>query len=140
VVSCAEPQEGKPRDCRLMATAVAQPQNQRLLTAALLRQPETRSLVLVFQVAHGTALSAGLTWQVDEGEVQRLVFQNSDPQGVYAGMPVADDLLAALRRGKQLRVNFALTGRREVVAVTLPLTSFSEASTEFFATEQKSTP
>jgi invasion protein IalB len=139
-VSCTDPQPDRPRECRLAAAAFAQPQNQRVLTVTLMRQPETRSLVFALQVAHGAALPAGVTWQVDEGEAQRLAFQSSDAQGVYAAVAVADDLLAALRRGSVLRVSFAVVGRRETLTVAVPLATFAEASAEFFAAEQQRGP
>jgi len=140
VVSCAPAPAAPPRECRLSATAVVQPQNQRLLTVMLVRQPETRSLAMVFQVAHGVALPSGLSWQVDDAEAQRLVFQSSDPEGVYAGIPVADDLLAALRRGTALRVSFLGLPRRDTVTVSVPLAQFGEASAELFAAERQATP
>jgi invasion protein IalB len=137
-VTCAEPEQPDGSgECRLSASATMQPQNRRLLTVLLLRQPETRSLAMVFNVAHGVALPAGLGWQIDEGELQRIAFQNSDPDGVYVGIPVADELLTALRRGAALRVSFVLASRREGVTVALPLTQFNEASTEFFAAERQ---
>jgi invasion protein IalB len=136
-VSCTEAAAGAPRDCRLVAAAILQPQNQRLLTAILLRQPETRSLALVFQVPHGAAIPAGLAWQLDESEPQRLAYQASDAEGLYVGVPVADDLLGMLRRGGTLRVSFAVAGRREPLTVSLPLARFAEASTEFFAAERR---
>lgn len=136
-VACAEPAAGQPRSCRLAAQAILQPQNQRLLGAVLLRQPETRTLSLVFQLPHGAALPAGLAWQVDEGEAQRLAFQTSDAEGLYAGVPVADDLLAALRRGSTLRVSFVVAARREPLTVSLPLAQFADASAEFFAAERR---
>ncbi len=86
------------------------------------------------------ALPAGITWQIDTGETQRLTFQTSDAQGVYAGVPVADDLLATLRRSSVLRVGFILAGRRETVTVSVPLASFAEASAEFLSAERQRTP
>ena len=112
------------------------PQNQRLAQVILTRQPETRSLSLVFQVPHGVALPAGMSWQLDEGEPQRLVFQSSDAEGLYAGLPVADDLLASLRRGTVLRVSFVVAARRESLTVPVPLAQFGEAATEMFAAER----
>ncbi len=136
-VACAEPAAGQPRSCRLAAQAVLQPQNQRLLGVVLLRQPETRTLSLVFQLPHGAALPAGLAWQVDEAEPQRLAFQTSDAEGLYSGIPVADDLLASLRRGTTLRVTFVVAARREPLTVTLPLAQFAEASAELLAAERR---
>jgi invasion protein IalB len=139
-VTCTEAQEGRPRSCRLFATVSLQPQNQRLLTVVLLRQPETRSLALFFQVAHGAAIPAGLTWQVDDGDAQRLAFQNSDAEGLYVGIAVADDLLSILRRGTALRVSFVVAARREAVTVPIPLSQFNDAVTEFFAAESRRAP
>jgi invasion protein IalB len=129
-----------PRECRLSTTALLQPSNQRLAQVILTRQPETRSLGLVFQAPHGASLPAGLAWQVDEGEVQRLAFQSSDAEGLYTGVPVADDLLASLRRGTTLRLTFVIAARREALTVPVPLAQFAEASAEFFAAERIASP
>jgi invasion protein IalB len=129
-----------PRECRLSTTALLQPTNQRLAQVILTRQPETRSLGLVFQAPHGASLPAGLAWQVDEGEVQRLAFQSSDAEGLYTGVPVADDLLVALRRGTTLRLTFVIAARREALTVPVPLAQFAEASAEFFAAERIASP
>jgi invasion protein IalB len=135
-VTCAEAPPGTPRDCRLSATALLQPQGIRLLTAIVSRQPETRSLALIFLVPHGAAVPAGLAWQIDESEPQRLGFQVSDADGLYVGVPVSDDILAALRRGSALRVTYVVAARREPLAVALPLAQFGEAVGQFFAEER----
>jgi invasion protein IalB len=136
-VTCTEAAApGAARDCRLSTSAILRPQNQRLAQVILARQPETRSLGLVFQAPHGVLLPSGLAWQVDEGEVQRIPFTTSDADGVYAGVPLADDLLAALRRGATLKITFVVAARREALTVPVPLTQFSEAVAEFFAAER----
>jgi invasion protein IalB len=135
-VTCADASPQAARDCRITATAVLQPQGIRLLSAILSRQPETRSLALIFSVPHGAAVPAGLAWQIDESEPQRLAFQVSDGDGLYAGVPVSDDILAALRRGAALRVTYVVAARREPLAVALPLAQFSEAVGQFFAEER----
>jgi invasion protein IalB len=96
--------------------------------------------MLTFQAAHGVALAGGLTWQIDDGLAQHLPFQTSDPEGVYAGMPVADDLFDALRRGTTLRTSFALAGRREMLTISVPLAQFAESSAEFLAAERQRQP
>lgn len=138
-VTCADPQPDQPRACRISAVATLQPQGQRLLGILLLRQPETRSLVLVFHAAHGTLIPPGLTWQIDEGETQRLAYQTSDPEGLLVAVPVSDDLLAALRRGTSLRVGLVLAPRREALSIAVPLAQFTEATVEFFAAERQQT-
>jgi invasion protein IalB len=138
-VSCAEAAADAPRDCQLSAQLLLQPQNQPLARVILSRQPETRSLGLVFQMPHGALLPPGMAWQVDDGETQRLAFQTSDAGGLYAGVPMADDLLAALRRAGTLRLSFVLAARREQLVIPVPLAGFSDAVTEFLAAERGST-
>jgi len=135
-VTCTDGAAGAPRDCQLSAQLMLQPQNTPLARVILGRQPETRSLGLVFQLPHGAAVPAGMSWQLDEGEVQRLAFQTSDAAGLYAGVPVADDLLGALRRAGTLRLTFTLAARREQVAIPIPLAGFGEAVAEFLAAER----
>lgn len=139
-VACAETAVGAPRDCALSTQVMLQPQNQPLARVVLARQPETRSLGLVFQLPHGALLPAGMAWQVDEGETQRLAFQSSDAGGVYAGVPVADDLLATLRRAGVLRLSFVIAARREQVMMPIPLAGFSDAVAEFLAAERGAAP
>lgn len=136
VVACAGPKDGQASRCQLVATVVMAEQNRHLLTVRMLRQPETGSRGLVFQVPHGTALPAGLDWQVDDGAAQQLVFQVSDAAGVYAGVSVGDDLLATLRGGSVLRVSYVDRANTEAVTITLPLPQFGDASAEFFAAER----
>jgi invasion protein IalB len=136
-VTCADGPPQAARDCRMTATAVLQPQGIRLLSAILSRQPETRSLALIFSVPHGAAVPAGLAWQIDESEPQRLAFQVSDGDGLYAGVPVSDDILASLRRGAALRVTYVVAARREPLAVALPLAQFGDAVAQFFAEERQ---
>ena len=135
-MNCAEAQTAEPRNCTVSTTVMLRPQNQRLAQVILTRQPETRSLSLVFQVPHGVLLPAGMSWQLDEGEAQRLAFQSSDAEGLYAGLPVADDLLANLRRGTTLRISFVVAARRESLTVPVPLAQFGEAAAEMFAAER----
>jgi invasion protein IalB len=135
-VTCAEAPPGTPRDCQISAQVVLQPQNQPLARVIVARQPETRSLGLVFQLPHGAALPAGMAWQLDEAEPQVLAFQTSDASGLYAGVPVADDLLAGLRRATTLRLSFVVAARREQLVMPIPLAGFGEAVTEFLAAER----
>jgi invasion protein IalB len=135
-VTCTEPEGDSPRDCRLSTTVMLRPQNQRLAQVVLLRQPETRSLTMVLQAPHGAWLPGGIAWQVDEGEAQRLPFQSSDAEGLYAGIPVSDETLALLRRGSLLRLSFVTAARRETLSVPVPLEQFGAAVADLFARER----
>lgn len=98
-----------------------------LLASMLVRLPaETRSPVMVIQVPSGLYLPAGLNLQIDDGKPQPVPLQTCDPKGCYAGMPVAADLLAALKSGKRLTVTFQNISKSNVT-VPLSLDNFAEA-------------
>jgi invasion protein IalB len=134
-VTCTAPQNGQ-RDCQMTATVVLRQNNERLARIILRRQPETRSLTMVFQLPHGAWLPGGVQWQVDEGEAQRLPFNTSDADGLYAGIAVTDDVLGALRRGTSLRLAVVAAAQRQVLNIPVPLARMNEAFGEFVAQER----
>jgi invasion protein IalB len=136
-VACADEPAAPPRTCRLATAIMAQPQNQRIAQVVMMRQPQTRSLSLVFQLPHGAMIPAGMSWQVDEAALQRLPFQNSDQGGLYSGMAVTDDLLASLRRGATLKIGFVVAANRQQITIPVPLAQFDAAVNEFLAAEQR---
>jgi invasion protein IalB len=136
-VNCAETPATPPRNCQLGTGVMIQPQNRRIAQVIVLRQPETRSLSLVFQMPHGALLPPGMTWQVDESEVQQAAYQNSSPEGLFVVLPLTDAVLAMLRRGNTLKLSFVAAAQRQNVTLPVPLAGFSAATTEFFAAENR---
>ncbi|MGX9964348.1 invasion associated locus B family protein [Roseomonas sp. F4] len=132
---CDAATEEAPRTCRVTTTVLLRPQNRTLAQVLLTRQRESRSLTLIFQIAHGSWLPGGLSWQVDELPAQRLAFQTSDAAGIYAALVVPDATLTMLRQGTTLRLNFVIAARREPVSVPIPLAGFTAAAAEMFAAE-----
>jgi invasion protein IalB len=91
---------------------------------------------MIFQLPHGAWLPGGVQWQVDEGEAQRLPFNTSDPEGLYAGIAVTDDVLGALRRGTTLRLAVVAAAQRQVLNIPVALARMNEAFGEFVAQER----
>lgn len=136
-IHCADTPATPPRNCQLGAGVMIQPQNRRVAQVILMRQPETRSLSLVFQMPHGALIQPGMSWQVDETEVQRAAYQTSNAEGLFVVQPVSDELLAQLRRGTTLKLGFIAAGQRQTVTLPVPLAGFDAATTEFFAAENR---
>ncbi len=134
-VTCAPPAAGAARDCQITATLLLRQNQARLARVVLRRQPESRSLTMVFQLPHGAWLPGGVQWQVDEGEAQRLAFQTSDGEGLYAGIAVTDDILASLRRGTSLRLAAVVAAQRQMVNIPISLGRLNEAFGEFTTQE-----
>ncbi|WP_439594534.1 invasion associated locus B family protein [Falsiroseomonas sp.] len=134
---CGEATAESARTCRVFTTLLARQQNTPLVQLLLTRQRESNALTLIFQMPHGVALPAGLTWQADEAPPQRLAFRSSDAAGVYAAMVVTEDLLARLREAKVLRLSYILDARRQTVSLPVPLEGFGAAVAEMLAAEMR---
>lgn len=127
---------GAAKECQITATVTLR-NNERLARVIIRRQPETRSLTMVFQLPHGAWLPGGVQWQVDESEAQRLAFQTSDAEGLYAGIPITDDVLGLMRRGTNLRLAAVAAQQRQVVQIPVPLAKFADSFAEFTAQERR---
>jgi invasion protein IalB len=64
--------------------------------------------------------------QVDDGKATDLQIQTCENRGCYGSAPLAAEMLAALRSGKQLNVMFQ-TLAKETIKIPLPLADFSTA-------------
>ena len=78
------------------------------------------------QLPLGLNLPAGAKLQVDDGKTTDLQIQTCENRGCYASVPIAPDLLAALKSGKQLKVSFQNIGK-ETITIPMPLTDFAAA-------------
>ena len=64
--------------------------------------------------------------QVDDCKATDLQIQTCEQRGCYAGGPLAADLIAAMRTGKELKVSFQNLAK-ESIAIPMPLTDFAAA-------------
>jgi invasion protein IalB len=78
------------------------------------------------QLPLGLNLPAGAKLQVDEGKVTDVQIQTCEARGCYASLPIAPDLLATLRSGKQLKVSFQNIGK-ETITIPMPLADYAAA-------------
>ena len=78
------------------------------------------------QLPLGLNLPVGAKLQVDDGKAVDLQIQTCENRGCYANTPVAPDMLAALRSGKQLKVSFQNLAK-ETITIPMPLGDFAAA-------------
>ena len=78
------------------------------------------------QLPLGLNLPAGAKLQVDDGKTSDLQIQTCETRGCYATTPIAPDLLAALKSGKQLKVSFQNLAK-ETITIPMPLADFAAA-------------
>ena len=87
---------------------------------------DTRAPVALLQLPLGLNLAVGAKLQVDEGKAMDLQIQTCEARGCYASTPIAPELLATLRSGKQLKLSFQNLAK-ESITIPMPLTDFATA-------------
>ena len=87
---------------------------------------DSRQPIAIIQLPLGLNLPAGAKLQVDDGKVSDLQIQTCEQRGCYANSPIAPDMLAAMKSGKQLKVSFQNLGK-ETITIPMPLTDFATA-------------
>lgn len=113
-------------DCAVEQSAVVT-QTGQLLASVTVRVPaDTRRPVLLVQLPVGLFLPAGITIQVDDGKTQQIPLQTCDLKGCYAGTPLADDTLAAMKSGKRFAISFQNMAKENIV-IPFGLANFAEA-------------
>ena len=87
---------------------------------------DTRAPIAFVQLPLGLNLQTGAKFQVDEGKAVDLSIQTCENRGCYASTPIAPELLAAMKSGKQLKVSFQNLAK-ETITIPMPLADFAAA-------------
>jgi invasion protein IalB len=126
IARCGSTSRDAPLECAIEETAVLTKTGQLIVLVNIRVTSDTRSPVALVQLPLGLNLPAGARLQVDEGKPADLQIQTCENRGCYANLPVAPDLLAALRSGKQLKISFQNLAK-ETITIPMPLTDFAAA-------------
>ena len=126
IARCGSTSRDAPLECAMEETAVLTKTGQLIVLVNIRVTSDTRSPVALVQLPLGLDLPAGARLQVDGGKPADLQIQTCDNRGCYANLPVAPDLLAALRSGKQLKISFQNLAK-ETITIPMPLTDFAAA-------------
>ncbi|KRP92106.1 invasion protein B [Bradyrhizobium yuanmingense] len=126
IVRCTSASRDAPLECAMEQNAVLTKTGQTVVLINIRIAPDTRTPIALLQLPLGLNLPVGAKLQVDEGKTFDLQIQTCENRGCYASTPVAPDLLAALRSGKQLKVSFQNMAK-ETIAIPMPLGDFAAA-------------
>lgn len=126
VARCGSASRDAPLECAMEQNAVIAKTGQVVIVVNIRIASDTRAPVALIQLPLGLNLPAGAKLQVDEGKTVDLQVQTCEQRGCYANTPIAPDLLAALRSGKQLKVSFQNLGK-ETISIPMPLADFAAA-------------
>jgi invasion protein IalB len=123
-VECAN--DGKALDCQTV-NKVSQRESGQVVTAVAIRiPPDTKKPVLMVQLPLGIQVNQQVSVQVDEGKAERYPIQTCAQNGCFVAVPVADQVIGALRGGKTLKVAFQSV-TSQTITVTMPLGGFALA-------------
>ncbi|MEM8744031.1 MAG: invasion associated locus B family protein, partial [Pseudomonadota bacterium] len=90
-----------------MSRAVVLKQNGKLLLRVTVTLPaKTKKPTLLVQTPFGLFLPAGLRVQIDEKKPQAMVLQTCNQNGCFASGPLSGQMLAGMKKGKQLKAIF----------------------------------
>lgn len=123
---CTSASRDAPLECAIEQTAVLSKTGQLIVLVNIRVPTDTRTPVALVQLPLGLNLPAGAKLQVDDGKTTDLQIQTCEARGCYAGTPIAPDLLAAIKSGKQLKVSFQNLGK-ETITIPMPLADFAAA-------------
>jgi invasion protein IalB len=123
---CASIGRDAPLECAVEETAVLAKTGQLVVLVNIRVTSDTRTPVAMVQLPLGLNLPAGARLQVDEGKTVDLQVQTCENRGCYANLPIAPDMLAALRTGKQLKISFQNLAK-DPITIPMPLADFAAA-------------
>jgi invasion protein IalB len=123
---CTSANRTVPLECAIEQTAVLTKTGQLIVLVAIRVPGDTRAPTAVLLLPLGLNLPGGAKMQVDDGKAVDLAVQTCEQRGCFASTPVAPDLLAAMKSGKQLNVSFQ-TQAKETVTIPMPLADFAAA-------------
>lgn len=126
IARCTSASRDAPLECAIEQNAVLTKTGQTIVLINIRIPTDTRTPVALLQLPLGLNLPVGAKLQVDEGKAVDLQIQTCENRGCYASTPIAPDLLAALRSGKQLKVSFQNMAK-ETIAIPMPLNDFAAA-------------
>ncbi len=123
---CSSASRDAPLECAIEQTAILSKTGQLVVLVNIRVPSDTHAPILLVQLPLGLNLPAGAKLQVDDGKVTELQIQTCESRGCYATIPVAPDVLAALKSGKQMKLSFQ-TMNKETIAIPMPLVDFAAA-------------
>lgn len=126
IVRCTSASREAPLECAMEQNAVLTKTGQTVVLINIRIAPDTRTPIALLQLPLGLNLPVGAKLQVDEGKTFDLQIQTCENRGCYASTPIAADLLAAFRTGKQLKVSFQNMAK-ETITIPMPLGDFAAA-------------
>jgi invasion protein IalB len=103
-VHCEKPAKAKTEKCFLFQTLVNKENKKPILQVVIGYLLEGDKPIAIFTTPLGVALRAGVGVQVDSGKTNRVPYENCNPGGCIAGLPLNAAVLGELKKGSKMHV------------------------------------
>jgi invasion protein IalB len=125
-VTCTPGADPAKSTCQMVRVVYVEETGQPIVSITIRPQAEDRRMGMLLALPHGLYFPPGLSITVDHGETTNVAIQTSDKNGAYAALPLSDDLIEAMKLGKELNISMRFADGRDVV-VPLTLDGFTAA-------------
>lgn len=126
IARCGSASRAAPLECAIKQSAVIAKTGQLVVLLNVRVPSDTHAPAVTIQLPLGLFLPGGARLQVDDGNATDLQIQTCEARGCYAAGPLAPDLLAAMKAGKELKVSFQNLSK-EMISIPIPLGDFAAA-------------
>jgi len=133
VVNCSSGSSGTDLQCQVSQNLTEAKTGQRVLTVTVRQQTGT-GFAMLLALPHGLFLPSGASYQIDGGKKLTVAIQTSDQNGAYAAVPLAPELVKAMRIGATLNIGME-TVTRKPVTIPVSLKGFGNAIDKLEATK-----
>lgn len=123
-VQCESAQKGTAQTCYIFQNLLLKQGQKRLLHMAVGYLAKSGKPAAFFTLPLGVSLPGGVSLSVDDGPPQRFRYERCEADGCLAPLILGDDLIRALKAGRQARVAFFDASRREI-SVPVSLLGFT---------------
>ena len=123
-VACEEQPNSEQARCFLFQNIVTKNERQRILHVAVGYLAADGRTAAILTLPLGISLPPGVDFRIDSGETKHLILERCDKNGCRAGLVLEDVLVAAMKRGEKLQVQFHDAARR-AIEVPVSLAGFT---------------
>ncbi len=118
--------DGTALNCSAIQEATRANERQTFAAVAVRTDASSKTSSMLIQVPLGVNLLEPIEFRIDNGAVEKQVFQTCTPVGCFASLQVNDKLMGALRRGTVLKLTVQDVAKRPIT-VDVSLMGFSQA-------------
>jgi len=123
-VACEKQPDGAKERCFLFQNIVTKNERQRILHVAVGYLAADGRAAAILTLPLGISLPPGVDFRIDSGETKHLILERCDKNGCRAGLVLENVLVAAMKRGEKIQVQFQDAARR-AIEVPVSLAGFT---------------